>query len=572
MELSPRKAAAFQRHRRSGQLCDVQLRTMDGGLFPVHRLILAATCPPFRSLFKGSGGGDYSVARVSKDVMELLIDFAYGLPITDRLKATNVEKILAVSEKFQIPKLRKTCLAYMQSNLTYSNCVAMLHMARSKNYESLATAALRFIIVNFEMVSQRNSDLMDLSYEELHEVVRLDDLQVSDEMVVFRAIIRWVEYNIGARVPHLPELMAQVRFGLSRERCYDEVSQQLLVGGNSACADLLASLLHLVDQLGSVGGPGPRLLNPELLWLRPRVPRDVLFVIGGWSNGNAINLMETYDCRADRWLIFTGDRDVKPRAYHGVAVLDGAIYVVGGFDGTECYSSVLCLEPAEGRWHSRSCMHYQRCYVSVAALAGRLYAMGGYDGDRRTSSSEAYDPHSNQWTLVADMHEPRSDACAATAQGRVYIAGGFTGQEVLTSVEFYEPNTDSWTLVRPMLSPRSGVRVVAYHDTLMAIGGFNGSNRLATVEQYDLHRDKWQPAPSMSCPRSNFAVAVLDGSIYVIGGFNGTTTVQLVEKYHTEEKVWRRITNMNINRSALGACVVRDLPNSRKYSVLGTLE
>lgn len=56
-----------------------------------------------------------------------------------------------------------------------------------------------------------------------------------------------------------------------------------------------------------------RAVNPEHPWLRPRVPRDVLFVLGGWSNGNAINLMETYDCRADRWLIFTESRDVQPR-------------------------------------------------------------------------------------------------------------------------------------------------------------------------------------------------------------------------------------------------------------------
>lgn len=36
---------------------------------------------------------------------------------------------------------------------------------------------------------------------------------------------------------------------------------------------------------------------------RPRVPYEVLFVIGGWSGGSPTNMVETYDTRADRWVV-----------------------------------------------------------------------------------------------------------------------------------------------------------------------------------------------------------------------------------------------------------------------------
>ena len=36
---------------------------------------------------------------------------------------------------------------------------------------------------------------------------------------------------------------------------------------------------------------------------KPRVPYEILFVIGGWSGGSPTNMVETYDTRADRWVV-----------------------------------------------------------------------------------------------------------------------------------------------------------------------------------------------------------------------------------------------------------------------------
>lgn len=62
--------------------------------------------------------------------------------------------------------------------------------------------------------------------------------------------------------------------------------------------------------------------------LRPRVPYDVLFAIGGWTAGSPTNFIETYDPRADRWLL-SSDNDTVPRAYHGICTLKGLIYMIG---------------------------------------------------------------------------------------------------------------------------------------------------------------------------------------------------------------------------------------------------
>ena len=36
---------------------------------------------------------------------------------------------------------------------------------------------------------------------------------------------------------------------------------------------------------------------------KPRMPHEVLFVIGGWSGGSSTDIIETYDTRADQWLV-----------------------------------------------------------------------------------------------------------------------------------------------------------------------------------------------------------------------------------------------------------------------------
>lgn len=36
---------------------------------------------------------------------------------------------------------------------------------------------------------------------------------------------------------------------------------------------------------------------------RPRIPHEMLFAVGGWSGGIPTNAIETYDTRADRWIM-----------------------------------------------------------------------------------------------------------------------------------------------------------------------------------------------------------------------------------------------------------------------------
>ena len=65
------------------------------------------------------------------------------------------------------------------------------------------------------------------------------------------------------------------------------------------------------------------------------------------------------------------------------------------------------------------CFH--RCYVSVAVLDGLIYAMGGYDGQNRQNTAEKYYPKKNQWSLIQPMNFQRSDASASAFEGICFV-------------------------------------------------------------------------------------------------------------------------------------------------------
>ncbi|XP_057605375.1 kelch-like protein 17 isoform X2 [Hippopotamus amphibius kiboko] len=86
------------------------------------------------------------------------------------------------------------------------------------------------------------------------------------------------------------------------------------------------------------------------------------------------------------------------RSSAGVAVLEGALYVAGGNDGTSCLNSV------------------ERSTHDLVAMDGWLYAVGGNDGSSSLNSIEKYNPRTNKWVAASCMFTRRSSVGAAVLE------------------------------------------------------------------------------------------------------------------------------------------------------------
>lgn len=137
-----------------------------------------------------------------------------------------------------------------------------------------------------------------------------------------------------------------IYFSFNFSRIYRYIFQE--------CHDYLLAVLNSMEALSP-----EELETVNGILYRPRIPYDVLFAIGGWSAGSPTNFVETYDVRADCWLLST-DTDSTPRAYHGLCTLRGLIYMIGGFDGNEHFNTVRCFDPVSHTWKECACMYYPR--------------------------------------------------------------------------------------------------------------------------------------------------------------------------------------------------------------------
>ncbi|KAH9384224.1 hypothetical protein HPB48_026217 [Haemaphysalis longicornis] len=469
------------------------------------------------------------VSDMSAEMLELAVDLAYHVPLQELVGTHNVLQILEVAEALS-----------MSAPGTGPTASPPYQMAVSKGYKPLIKKAFRFLVRNFEQVWTTSSQFQSLAFEELWNVLHDDELHVANEVQGFRRCYSQVDRR-GAR----GQAWLSLPTSCPSRADMQSVEAEPLVREDEEALELLCAIRWTLDivTLDSEGHP-----------LRVR----------RLEGGGATSKLLTYNCRSRRWVLHP-DQCTPPRAYHGVAMLNGLVYFIGGFDGRSCYHSVVCLDVPRLKWSTKSSMNMARCYVSVALLQGYIYAMGGFDGEGRTSSCERYDASRNQWEFVASMHDVRSDASAVAVTGRIYVMGGFTGLNVLDTVEFYDPTADVWTRVRSMSTPRSGLKAVVHGDDVYVMGGFDGAQRLNSAERMDVRTGRWTELPSMVFPRSNFVAALLEGSIYVAGGFNGTTTASLVERYDIEARQWHRATDLTITCSAASAFVYHDVPNASRW-------
>jgi kelch-like protein 10 len=344
----------------------------------------------------------------------------------------------------------------------------------------------------------------------------------------------------------------------------EEVKRHPFVTSNPTLRPTIINVIRFFNDLQSSSD----LLNipktPD--FALPRFPHEILFAIGGWSNGAPQSFIEAYDSRSDRWNRVHNEDPIGHRAYHGTIAINQTLFCIGGFNGTEYFNTCSKYDLEIRKWKEIAPMHSRRCYVSVAEINGIIYALGGYDGQTRLRTVEKYTPSTNQWTFVAPMHFQRSDADACSSDGKIYICGGFNGHECLNTAEYYTPEIDQWTLLPPMSIRRSGVSCVSYDGKIYVIGGFNGTHRMSSGEKFDLKQGgHWTSIANMFYPRSNFGLEIIDDGIMAVGGYNGTMTIKHCEVYNPEKNDWLHATDMGIIRSALTVTAVKGLVNKKDF-------
>jgi kelch-like protein 10 len=66
----------------------------------------------------------------------------------------------------------------------------------------------------FTEVLQQSEELLELPVEELQAIVGADELNVKNEKMVWKCVLRWIDHDTDNRKGHTVDLLKNIRLGL----------------------------------------------------------------------------------------------------------------------------------------------------------------------------------------------------------------------------------------------------------------------------------------------------------------------------------------------------------------------
>lgn len=253
------------------------------------------------------------------------------------------------------------------------------------------------------------------------------------------------------------------------------------------------------------------------------------------------------------------------RGEHGVGLLNGEVYVMGGFTPTVT-SAVQVYSPATDSWRDAADFPVVFHHPNVATVGDKLYVLGFHAGSgqrKGDGSSYAYDAKTDAWTEVASMppSTERGAACVTTYQGKVYLFGG-TNDVALPDASTYDPATDQWDTLPLLPANRHHCVAAALNDKIYIVSGRDVIIEQVQAESYiyDPATQKYQEVAPILTPRGGAAGALLGGKIYVFGGEGNVDDPNGIfhetEVYDPATDKWESLPDMTVPRHGFGAVVI----------------
>ncbi|XP_038588325.1 uncharacterized protein LOC119913082 [Micropterus salmoides] len=509
--------------------CDVILEAIRGSLH-VHRVILAALSDYFRGMFtlgmKESHQRCVSLPSLLASELEVLIDCSYSgaLPLSWRC----VFEITSTALQLQYQPALSLCLNFLQQEINPHSCLDVASFAKAYEMVQLLEVAEDFVLRQFEKVAC-TAKFQDLPAKQLLKYLNSHSLCVPSELVVFKAVVAWIQAKPKYRLRLAKELMKTIHFPLMTFKEFKEV-RSLNMWSDHSLAELYEAVFE--DFCSNETAPQRQ--------CRIYMPKESLVLIGGdqisadmyhrrisreiWFGNSLKN--HTGIIKDMEWRRL-GEMPEPARFKHEVTVLDGQLYVFGGkkyYGISDTLNSVYRYDPLQNSWESLAEMQEKRCSFSAVVLDGKIYAIGGHCDPDCRESVERYCPTANSWRFTCSLDLPLSGHVAKVLQGQIFVSGGLNNDQCLSSMFLYHPETGS-TYLANMAKPRAHHCMDVLGGCLYVAGGITTDDNVTFVDQlacevYNPMANSWTAFTSLPAPHVGAGSAVLEGKFYVLGGYS----------------------------------------------------
>jgi N-acetylneuraminic acid mutarotase len=142
---------------------------------------------------------------------------------------------------------------------------------------------------------------------------------------------------------------------------------------------------------------------------------------GAWGNGS------TGTIATNTWTTLAAPASLH--FYPAGGVINGKLYLVGGATWATIplvlTQALESYDPGTGTWKTLAPAPTARYGAAGVVINGLLYVIGGYDATQNAFSTvEVYSPATNAWRTLSAMPTARALTAAGVINGLAYVVGG----------------------------------------------------------------------------------------------------------------------------------------------------
>ena len=272
------------------------------------------------------------------------------------------------------------------------------------------------------------------------------------------------------------------------------------------------------------------------------------------------------------------------RTAHTAVLLDGNVYVGGGYEGesNNSYHDSYRLDIynlTTNQWSS-SPITTPHSWFAMTILDDKLVIAGGI-----TKNDEVVKKvlvlNTGQWKDYSEMPTARYTASAVGYHSMLIVAGGGIKVEgkwtIVSTTELLDTTNGCWYTCNNFPSPYQLMKAVIMNDKLYLLGGFIEDGKpstqvfFAALDNLSTHQLNWQSAPDTPWCRSG-AVVLYNKFLLAVGGRQQSRTSE-VNVFNSSTGQWKHLTNIPAARSvpavvgvANNIMVIGGVNINRKYS------
>ena len=374
---------------------------------------------------------------------------------------------------------------------------------------------------------------MELDYSSVLGVISSSELNVTSELEVLNAVIKWLNYNIRKRKRFAKSLLQKVRVPLlSVDALKHMLSKPSEICKIDECVDMLKKALK---ERGTISRRYYQCKSSIHYTHRYcSNPNFNILICGGRSSTSYQITQRAVELNVNNPAVTIMLPSMKNPRYHFKTVcLKGEVYLFGGHGirGT-WVRSVDKYSPVTKKWNKVSDMFDDRTEFCACAFMGKVFIFGGRYHSTATNTCFQFNTKDKGWKEVAAMNETRQRAACAAFEGKIVICGGWdTNVNKLNTVQSFDVIANLWKTMPNMVERRSDHNLLAVKRKLFSIGGNNRGDVLFNeCEVFDSTCNRFVTLKSSAL---FYAKAVSIGSKVFI--FQNKTSNLVIYDTHKEE-------------------------------------